>query len=152
MFYDILDHVVIDQPFLVLKSIHKSLFADPVDHTGNSGRCFMDLIQCLGCKYFPGTPGVIHMACDILFRFGSVQMGQDTVHIDTLANSRISLQFQFVVPELSLTDQHDSHHLNVYKYIRYLLDQRPNDQMEDAQLEAMMPWNENVIKLCKLDN
>lgn len=21
-----------------------------------------------------------------------------------------------------------------------------------AQLEAMMPWNENVIKLCKLDN
>ena len=92
------------------------------------------------------------MACDILFRFGSVQMGQDTVHIDTLANSRISLQFQFVVPELSLTDQHDSHHLNVYKYIRYLLDQRPNDQMEDAQLEAMMPWNENVIKLCKLDN
>lgn len=45
-----------------------------------------------------------------------------------------------------------AHHLNVYKYIKYLLDQRPNDQMEDAQLEAMMPWNENVIELCKLDN
>lgn len=98
MLYDILDHVVIDQPFLVLEGIHKSLFADPVDHTWNSGRRFMDLVQCLGCKYFPGTSGVIHMACDILFRFGSVQMEQDTVDIDTLANSRISLQFQFVVP------------------------------------------------------
>ena len=52
----------------------------------------------------------------------------------------------------SFAEMASAHHLNVYKYIKYLLDQRPNDQMEDAQLEAMMPWNENVIKLCKLDN
>ena len=117
MLYDILDHVVIDQAFLVLEGIHKSLFADPVDHTWNSGRRFMDLVQCLGCKYFPGTSGVFHMACDILFRFGPVQMGQDTVHIDTLANSRISLQFQLVVPEFSLTDQHDSHRTHGIKSV-----------------------------------
>lgn len=52
----------------------------------------------------------------------------------------------------SFAEMASAHHLNVYKYIKYLLDQRPNDQMEDAQLERMMPWNENVIELCKLDN
>lgn len=86
MLYDILDHVVIDQPFLILEGIHKSLFADSVDHTWNSGRRFMDLVQCLGYKYFPGTPGVIHMACDILFCLRPVQVWQGAVHINVLAD------------------------------------------------------------------
>ena len=37
----------------------------------------------------------------------------------------------------SFAEMASAHHLNVYKYIKYLLDQRPNDQMEDTQLEAM---------------
>lgn len=37
----------------------------------------------------------------------------------------------------SFAEMASAHHLNVYKYIKYLPDQRPNDQMEDAQLEAM---------------
>ena len=40
-----LDHIVIDQPFLLLEGIHQCLFADPVDHTGNSGGCLVDLIH-----------------------------------------------------------------------------------------------------------
>ncbi len=65
MLYDILDHIVINQTFLVLKCIHKSLFADPVDHAWNSGRRFMDLIQRLGCKYLLRTARVVHVTCDI---------------------------------------------------------------------------------------
>ena len=69
----------------------------------------MDFIQHLGCKYFLGTPRVIHMACDILFCFRPVQMWQGTVHINALADSSISLQLQFVFPQLGLSDQHNSH-------------------------------------------
>jgi len=58
-------YLVINQTFLVLKCIHKSLFADPVDHAWNSGRRFMDLIQRLGCKYLLRTARVVHVTCDI---------------------------------------------------------------------------------------
>ena len=121
--------------------IHKSLFADLVDHTWNSGRCFMNLVQCLGCKYFLDTFGVIFMACDILFRFGPVQMGQDTVHIDTLANSRISLQFQLVVPEFSLTDQHDSHRTHGIKSV-------VEQKTEFFQLNNLCPNEPPVQRKC----
>lgn len=53
---------------------------------------------------------------------------------------------------ISFAEMASAHHLNVYKYIKYLLDQCSNDQMEDVQLEKMMSWNENVIELCKIDN
>ena len=91
MLYDILDHIVIYQTFLVLECIHKRLFTDPVDYTWDSGRCLINLIQCLGCKYLLRTPRVIHVACDILFRLGSVQMWKNAVHIDALADSSIPL-------------------------------------------------------------
>ena len=65
MLYDKLDHIIIDQALLVLKCIHKSFFTDPVDHTRDPGRCFMDLIQRFGCKDLLGTSGVIHMVANI---------------------------------------------------------------------------------------
>ena len=111
MLYDKLAHIIIDQPFLTLKCIHKGLFADPVDHAWNPDGCFIDLIQCFCRKYFLSASRVIHMTCDILFCFRPVQMWKGTVHIYTLANSSISLQLQFIFifPEFSLTDQHNSH-------------------------------------------
>ena len=99
MLYDELDHIIIDQALLVLKCIHKSFFTDPVDHTWDPGRCFMDLIQRFGCKDLLGTSGVIHMACDILFCLRSVQVWQGTVHINALADCGIPLQFQLVFPQ-----------------------------------------------------
>ena len=117
MLYDELDHIIIDQALLVLKCIHKSFFTDPVDHTWDPGRCFMDLIQRFGCKDLLGTSGVIHMACDILFCLRSVQVWQGTVHINALADCGIPLQFQLVFPQFGLTDQYNSHRTHGIKSV-----------------------------------
>lgn len=41
--------------------------------------------------------------------------------------------------------------LNVFSYIKYVLEQRPNENMDDSEPEKLMPWNENVIELCRLE-
>lgn len=38
--------------------------------------------------------------------------------------------------------------LNTYKYLTYLLPQRPNDKMLDEQLEQLAPWSETVKAKC----
>ena len=69
MLYYKLDHIVIDQTSLLLEGIHQCLFADPVDHTGNSGRCLVDLIHCFFSKKPPeniqNTP--YDFRCTVLF-------------------------------------------------------------------------------------
>ena len=50
MFHYILDHIIIDEPLLLLERIHKRFFAHPVDHSRNPGRSFMDLVHCFGSK------------------------------------------------------------------------------------------------------
>ncbi|MFR3343603.1 MAG: transposase domain-containing protein [Anaerobutyricum sp.] len=39
--------------------------------------------------------------------------------------------------------------LNIYKYLAYLLDHRPSEEMPDDQREALTPWSENVQAACK---
>ena len=39
--------------------------------------------------------------------------------------------------------------LNVYKYLTYLLEQRPNESMSDGQFEKLTPWNEEVKQRCQ---
>ncbi len=39
--------------------------------------------------------------------------------------------------------------LNVYKYLAYLLEHRPNADMSDEQLEDLAPWNEKVKSSCQ---
>lgn len=39
--------------------------------------------------------------------------------------------------------------LNIYKYLTYLLDHRPSEEMSDDQLEALTPWSEAVRAVCK---
>jgi hypothetical protein len=34
--------------------------------------------------------------------------------------------------------------LNTYKYLTYLLSQRPDDKMSDEQLEQLAPWSETA--------
>ena len=36
-----------------------------------------------------------------------------------------------------------------YKYLTYLLTQRPNDKMSDEQLEQLSPWSETVKAKCQ---
>ena len=52
----------------------------------------------------------------------------------------------------SFAEMASANHLNVFKYIKYLLEQRPDENMKDSELEKLMPWNEEVIELCKLEN
>ena len=39
--------------------------------------------------------------------------------------------------------------LNIYKYLTYLLSQRPNDKMSDEQLEQLAPWIETAKANCQ---
>ena len=34
--------------------------------------------------------------------------------------------------------------VNVYHYLTYLLEKRPNDRMSDKEFEQLAPWNEEV--------
>ena len=34
--------------------------------------------------------------------------------------------------------------VNVYHYLTYLLEKRPNDRMGDEEFEQLAPWNEEV--------
>ena len=39
--------------------------------------------------------------------------------------------------------------LNIYKYLTYLLSQRPNDKTSDEQLEQLAPWSETAKANCQ---
>lgn len=39
--------------------------------------------------------------------------------------------------------------LNTYKYLTYLLSQRPDDEMSDEQLEQLAPWSETAKMNCQ---
>ena len=39
--------------------------------------------------------------------------------------------------------------LNTYKYLTYLLSQRPDDEMSDEQLEQLAPWSETAKTNCQ---
>lgn len=52
----------------------------------------------------------------------------------------------------SLVETARSHDLNVFEYIKYILEQRPSKDMTEEQLEALMPWNQNIVEVCSLKN
>lgn len=41
-----------------------------------------------------------------------------------------------------------AYHLNLYEYLKFLYEQRPNNSMTDEELLKLAPWDENVQKLC----
>ena len=84
MLDDIFDHVVIDDPFLLLEAVHQTLLTDTVDHTGDP-RCYLEnFIQRFVAKDIPLTAGIQKVRMDILFCFSAVQVRKDTVDIDPL--------------------------------------------------------------------
>lgn len=42
-----------------------------------------------------------------------------------------------------------AYNLNIYEYLKFLLENRPNKEMSDKELEQLAPWNELVKALCK---
>ena len=41
--------------------------------------------------------------------------------------------------------------LNVYKYITYVLEKRPTEEMADSELEKLLPWNDKVFGMYKIE-
>lgn len=50
----------------------------------------------------------------------------------------------------SLVETAKSQDLNIFKYIKYVLEQRPSESMTPEELEALLPWNEEVKERCRL--
>ena len=42
-----------------------------------------------------------------------------------------------------------TYHLNLYEYLKFLFEQRPNKDMTDEEFENLAPWNARVQELCK---
>ncbi len=41
------------------------------------------------------------------------------------------------------------HGLDPYKYMKYILEQRPTYQSSDEELEKLSPWSDSVQKICR---
>ena len=48
----------------------------------------------------------------------------------------------------TMVEMAKAHDLNIYKYLKYLLDQRPNSKWSDDQLEKLAPWSSEAKQLC----
>ena len=49
----------------------------------------------------------------------------------------------------TMVEMAKANELNTYKYLTYLLSQRPNDKMSDEQLEQLAPWSETAKANCQ---
>lgn len=49
----------------------------------------------------------------------------------------------------TMVEMAKANNLNIYKYLTYLLDCRPSEEMSDDQLETFTPWREEVQAVCK---
>lgn len=58
----------------------------------------------------------------------------------------ISTMVRYIV--YTMVEMAKTNDLNTYKYLTYLLPQRPNDKMLDEQLEQLAPWSETVKAKC----
>lgn len=48
----------------------------------------------------------------------------------------------------TMVEMAKAHGLNIYKYLSYLLEQRPDQDMADDQLKLLAPWSQTVIDHC----
>lgn len=44
-----------------------------------------------------------------------------------------------------------AHDLNIFKYLTYILEHRPDKNMKDEQLASLASWAQDVIDTCKND-
>ena len=51
---------------------------------------------------------------------------------------------------LTIVEMANPYCLDLYKYLNFLFEQRPNKGMSDAELEKLAPWNESVKMLCSI--
>ncbi|WP_230399270.1 IS66 family transposase [Novisyntrophococcus fermenticellae] len=49
---------------------------------------------------------------------------------------------------LTMVEMAKAYELNLYEYLKFLLEHRPSKDMSDEELENLSPWNENVKARC----
>lgn len=49
---------------------------------------------------------------------------------------------------LTIVEMSKAYNLNLYEYLKYLLEHRPNRDMTDAEFAKLAPWNEDVQRKC----
>ena len=49
---------------------------------------------------------------------------------------------------LTMVEMAKVYNLNLYEYLKYVLEQRPSKEVSDDQLEKLAPWNEQVREIC----
>ncbi|MDO4650273.1 MAG: IS66 family transposase [Eubacteriales bacterium] len=49
---------------------------------------------------------------------------------------------------LTIVEMAKAYELNLYEYIKFLLEKRPSKDMTDDELSKLMPWNDEVKKRC----
>ncbi|SHL68605.1 Transposase IS66 family protein [Anaerocolumna jejuensis DSM 15929] len=50
---------------------------------------------------------------------------------------------------LTMVDMAKAYDLNLYEYLKFLLEHRPSKEMSDEELLKLAPWNATVQDLCK---
>ncbi|MGN6713917.1 IS66 family transposase [Anaerocolumna jejuensis] len=50
---------------------------------------------------------------------------------------------------LTIVEMAKAYGLNLYEYLKFLLEHRPSNKMSDSELAPLTPWNETVQKLFK---
>lgn len=48
----------------------------------------------------------------------------------------------------TMVEMAKAHGLNIYDYLKFLLEHCPSSQMTDEELEQLAPWNEKVKQVC----
>ena len=50
----------------------------------------------------------------------------------------------------TMVEMAKAHELNIYQYLNYILEHRPNQKMSEEALERLAPWSPEVQKICKM--
>lgn len=53
---------------------------------------------------------------------------------------------------LTIVEMAKAYDLNLYEYLKYLLEHRPNKDMSDDELAKLAPWSEEVLEKCSKKN
>ena len=51
---------------------------------------------------------------------------------------------------LTIVEMAKAYGLDLYQYLNFLFEQRPNKEMSDDELEKLAPWNDSVKELCSI--
>lgn len=51
---------------------------------------------------------------------------------------------------LTIVEMAKAYELNLYEYLKFLLEHRPNENMSDKELDHLAQWSTEVQELCSI--